>query len=327
MAENGTNGFNPIKLMWHVHPEQTKEWFEKETRSMSRKDIAQELMCSFMSSGETVFDPEDLKRMEGLIKEPIHKTAFDRNLWVWEEYDPKYSYMMACDCARGDGQDYSVFHIFKLETMEIVAEYQGKVAPDMFANLINQAGREYGRCLVVVENASVGFAVLDKLVDYEYPSIFYSTKTTHEYVEQYTAQMSTNCVPGFTTSVKTRPLILAKLEEFVRHGTLKVYSKRLVNEMRTFVWHNGRPQSMRGYNDDLVMSCAIGCWIKETALSENIQDLKYRKSFLGAFKKSTSFLEDIPGMPVSTDGARAKEQRKAADIYQKHGWVLGIRKG
>ncbi len=30
------------------------------------------------------------------------------------------------DVSRGDGADFSTFHIIKLETLEIVGEYQGK---------------------------------------------------------------------------------------------------------------------------------------------------------------------------------------------------------
>ena len=49
--------------------------------------------------------------------------------------------------------------------MEIIAEYQGKVTPDLFSEIVCNAGREYGNAMVVVENNSVGFAVLDKLAD------------------------------------------------------------------------------------------------------------------------------------------------------------------
>ena len=44
------------------------------------------------------------------------------NFWIWEEYKPGSTYMLSADVARGDGQDYSVFHIVKIETMEIIAE-------------------------------------------------------------------------------------------------------------------------------------------------------------------------------------------------------------
>lgn len=44
-AEAGLNEFNPIKFMWDVHPERDQAWFDKETRNMSKKQIAQELLC------------------------------------------------------------------------------------------------------------------------------------------------------------------------------------------------------------------------------------------------------------------------------------------
>ena len=96
--------------------------------------------------------------------------------------------MLVADVSRGDGADFSVFHIFKLETMEIIAEYQGKVTPDLFSDIVFNAGREYGNAMIVVENNSVGFAVLDKLIDRAYPNIYHSIKSTHEYIDQYQAE-------------------------------------------------------------------------------------------------------------------------------------------
>ena len=41
-AEQGGNDFKYTKLLWDVHPERDKEWFDKETKNMSRREIAQE---------------------------------------------------------------------------------------------------------------------------------------------------------------------------------------------------------------------------------------------------------------------------------------------
>ena len=35
----------------------------------------------------------------------------------------------------------------------------------MYANMLNQVGREYGGCMLVVENNSIGYTVLDKLIE------------------------------------------------------------------------------------------------------------------------------------------------------------------
>ena len=94
-AENKTNDFYPTKLPWDVHPDRGEQWFEKETRNLSRREIAQELECNFNMSGETVFAPEDLEMYHNAIREPKYRTGFDRNLWIWEERKPENTYLIS----------------------------------------------------------------------------------------------------------------------------------------------------------------------------------------------------------------------------------------
>ncbi len=322
-AEQDGNDFNAVRLPWDVHPERDREWFEKETKNMSRRQIAQELECSFNMSGETVFHPEDIARIQETVCDPKYKTGFDRNYWIWKEYDSGVPYLLSADVARGDGKDYSVFHIFDTVSMEIVAEYQGKITPDIFSDMIYNAGKEYGNCMVVVENNSVGFTVLDKLKEKQYPNIFYSIKSTHEYIDPVLAENATNAVGGFTTSQKTRPLVIAKLEEFVRNKLIKVNSSRLFNEMKTFIWNHGRPEAMRSYNDDLIMACAIGCWIRETALVENKRNIEYNRAFLDTMLSTkTTINTTIKGMQGYDSGNTFEKTRKEKEILQQHAWLF-----
>ena len=60
------------------------------------------------------------EKLKAFVKEPKYRTGFDRNFWIWEEYQEGFTYMVSADVARGDGKDYSTFHIFKIETMEVV---------------------------------------------------------------------------------------------------------------------------------------------------------------------------------------------------------------
>ena len=106
-----------------------------------------------------------------------------------------------------------------------------------------------------------------------------------------------NAVAGFSMTSKTRPLIVAKMEEFIRNNLINMYSTRLLSEMKTFVWNNGRAEAMRSYNDDLIMACAVGCWVRDTALANSHRDLEYNKAFLGAITKTNSELDTrINGM-------------------------------
>ena len=38
----------------------------------------------------------------------------------------------------------------------------------------------------------------------DYPNLYYSTKSSHEYVEAMTAEVQNGVVPGFSTTSKTR---------------------------------------------------------------------------------------------------------------------------
>ena len=296
-AESGTNDFYMTTLLWDTHPDRDKKWFEKETMNMSRRQIAQELECNFNVSGETVIHPDDLQWYLERATTPEYRTGFDRNYWIWKRFDTEKPHLIVADVARGDGQDNSAFHVFELDSMEVVAEYIGKPTPDDFADILYNVAREYGNPMLVIENNNIGYAVLKKLLDNGYPNLYHSTKGDHRYIDPITAQWHSNAIPGFTTSSKTRPLIVAKMEEFMRNKLIKINSNRLLSEMKTFIWHNGRPEAMRSYNDDLVMSFAIGCWVRDTVIVESQKNVEYSKQFLTSISTShTNISTTIPGM-------------------------------
>lgn len=319
-AEASKNDFYPIKLFWNVHPDRDQAWFDKETKNMSERQIAQELECSFNASGDTVIAGRDIERLHSQTTEPKYKTGFDRNFWIWESYDPSKKYMLVADVARGDGTDFSTFHIFNIETMEQVAEYHGKLPLDEFSRHLFDAGKEYGGCLAVVENNSFGVGVANKIKELGYPNVFYSNKN-NEYIDQMIAEGLSINSPGVYVSVKTRPLIIAKFEEFIRNNFLKINSIRLVNELKTFIWNHGKAEAMRSYNDDLVMPCAIACWVRDTAIQNNIKDLQYRTAILSSMSVSSkNFDTKISGMfgyKPTKDSLAAKYSE-----YQEHSWIL-----
>ncbi len=89
--------------------------------------------------------------------------------------------------------------------------------------------------------------------------------------------------------------------------------------MKTFVWQNSRPQAMRGFNDDLIMSFAIGCWVKDTAFTVNERELAYNKAFLTTMSQATTKINtSIPGMI----GHKAVKKGDIAKQYQEYSWLL-----
>ncbi len=324
-AEAGTNAFHMTTLLWSVHPDRDKKWFDKETKNMSKRQIAQELECNFNVSGETVIHPDDIHWYLERTTAPEYRTGFDRNYWIWKKYNADKTHMIVADVARGDGKDNSAFHIFELETMEVVGEYVGKPTPDDFADILYSVAGEYGNPMLVIENNNIGYAVLKKLLDKGYHNLYHSAKGDHHYVDPVTAQWQSNVIPGFTTSSKTRPLIVAKMEEFMRNKLIKINSNRLLSEMKTFIWQAGRPQAMRSYNDDLVMSFAIGCWVRDTVIIENQKNVEYSKQFLSSITTSkTQISTTIPGM---RDHKVTKENQRSAEAISFNEQYIGLIKG
>ena len=282
-AEDGTNDFNFIKLHWSVHPERGQEWRDEQDKLLGPSLAAQECDCDFITSGRGVIDGlllENLK--ESSVREPMEKRGIDSNYWIWQPPNYTKNYVVSADVSRGDGTDYSAFHIIDVETLEQVAEYKGKISTQDFGNMLVNVASEYNNALLVVENNNIGWAAIQQVIDREYPNLFYTSKdlqyvdVQHQMTNKYRVQ-ERNMVPGFSTTQKTRPLIVAKLEEMFREESVVVHSQRLIDELFVFIYNGNRAEAMTGYNDDLVMSFAIALWVRDTALRLRAEGIELSK--------------------------------------------------
>ena len=80
---------------------------------------------------------------------------------------------------------------------------------------------------------------------------------------------------------------------------------------------------MKKYNDDLIMACAIACWVSDTAYAENKKDVAYKQAFLNSMGKADKILStSIPGMSGHKQRASNKEMQKAKDKYEQFSWLL-----
>ena len=110
------------------------------------------------------------------------------------------------DVARGDGNDFSTFHIMDIETMTQVAEYKDHPGTKEFAQMLVASATEWNNCLLVVENANIGWDTVQTVVDRGYTNMYYSAKSDAANITQdnFYNRNENNLVPGFTNSQKTR---------------------------------------------------------------------------------------------------------------------------
>jgi hypothetical protein len=284
IAVEGVPSFLPIKLPWYVHPERDEQWRKNQDQLLGDPRLAaQECDCDFNTSGDTVFYSEQLEFiLSTTIKDPVEKRGVDRNLWVWESPDYTRSYMVVADVARGDGKDSSAAHIIDIESNTQVAEYKGQLSPREFGYFLCGLATEYNNAMLVVENANVGWSTIEAIQEREYKNLYYSTKSEALTAENYLDRSDdpSKMVPGFTMSLKTRPLVINKFREYVGDKSVTIRSKRLLEEMKVFMWKNGRAEAQSGYNDDLVMSMATGMFVRDTALKFKSQNMDLTRAAL-----------------------------------------------
>ena len=289
-AENNQNDFLPIRLPWDVHPERDQVWRDRQDELLGDPRLAsQECDCDFSTSGDIVFHSEWIEFIsQTTVQDPLERRGVDQNLWVWENADYSREYMIVADVARGDGKDFSACHVIDIQNNTQVAEYRGQLPPKEFGYFLTGLATEYNNAMLVVENANIGWATLDAIREREYRNLYQSPKsdalTAESFLRVY--EGNSEMVPGFTMSMRTRPLCINKFREFVGDRSVIIRSKRLLEEMKVFIWRNGRPEAQSGYNDDLVMSFGIGMFLRDTSLKFQQQSLDMARAALGSIKSN-----------------------------------------
>jgi hypothetical protein len=312
--------FTPIFLDWRVHPDRDQEWRDKQTEALGDKGARQEHDADFLATGNAVIDPDITKwYRETYEREPLEYRGFDKNYWIWRYPDASKTYIVVADVSRGDATDFSAFHVFDIDACEQVAEYKGRLDTADFGNMLYAVATDYNDALLIVENANIGWAVIQKLIDRNYKNLYYTEKDIHytdpdrEYLSKSYSQIEKTKVAGFTTSVRTRPLIISKLDEYMRDGynheeenVITIYSKRFYDELDVFIWNGSKAEAMEGYNDDLVMAMSITLWIRDTALKLRQQGIELTRVAL----------DNISQVRAPQDAIYTSKSKTAVDQYK-----------
>lgn len=322
-AEVGKNDFFPLKLRWNLHPDRDEAWEQRERANMSPREFAQEYDCDFLGSGNSVIEPDILSFYEETyIQDPVERRFMGGDFWIWQYPDYSKQYIVCADVARGDGSDYSAFHVIDATTCEQVAEYKSQVDTRTFANMLVSVATEYNNALLVPENANVGWDVVNTIIEKGYQKLYYSPRAYGEmHMDKWLAKMeSDQTIPGFTTSTKTRPLVISKMESYIREKVFIFRSKRLLEELRVFIWQNGKAQSQNGYNDDLVMALGIGLFTRDTAMKFYEQGMDLSRAMISNINRTTNGYIG-PSLPNGTQNPYMVNDGRGG--FEDISWVLG----
>jgi hypothetical protein len=296
-AVDGTNGYKPVFIPWFMDPEyreKVPENFERtpEEEELSekynlddgqlmfrRRKVAQngidlfkqeypaEPEEAFLTTGRPVFAPETLQTQLDEAKDPVHRLALEGEEWLenvrgeltlYHKHDAGERYTIGADVAMGvRGGDWSVAQVLDSKKRQ-VATYRAQVHPDYFAEVLYRLGEFFNFALIIVENNSHGILTATRLgKDFSYPNFFVEVQ-----IDKLTDKETTKL--GFTTTAKTKPLVIDELRAAMREGELQLNDKTTIREMLTYiVTESGAMEAEHGCFDDTVMALALANHVHE----------------------------------------------------------------
>ncbi len=310
-------------------------WYEEMAADMGDpKKIAQELDVSFIGSGGNVIDDEFITyHEENFVKDPEFSAEIEKSMWIWKKPEVGHKYIMGVDVSRGDGKDSSTIVILDFDNLEQVAEFRYKLPPDMLAEIVYKYGNMYNAYTVVDITGGMGVSTVLKLLEMEYKHLHYDDPKSRKLSEKYakTVFKEGDKVPGFNVG-NTRLQLVSELEEHIRENKTIIRSQRMISELRTFVYRNGRPDHMDGYHDDVVMAYAMAIFIIQTSFKKLEQVEKQTKAMLESWI-NVSTKETIPLLSeqhinpfyTNTPTYHPKQPNNGNNDNGEYNWLFGIR--
>jgi len=315
-------------------------WFESMSKKFKydRRKIAQELECDFLGSGDGVI-PADIQEniAKNMIREPIEK-YMQATFWQWKEPIIGHRYIMGVDVSRGDSEDFSAISIIDFDDREQVAEYIGKIPPDDLAAVAYKWAILYGNAFIVTDiTGGMGVATSRKLTELNYKNVYIEGINTQNIWEYNSKAMEK--IPGLNFNNK-RTQIVAAFEEQLRKGFI-VRSARLLNELNTFVYMNGRPDHMKGTHDDAIMGMSMALYAADVSFNLLQKNENANKAMLDSWTMSERSYETNKSFysygtafdqigSMGTDNNNLYYQDNTMNVskqtYQENSWLFGGRR-
>ena len=311
-------------------------WYEEMCRDMNgdKKQIAQELDVSFVSSGGNVVDDEYIDfQTQNNVQEPKYKAEMEKSMWIWKEPEEGHKYIMGVDVSRGDGKDSSTIVILDFDGLEQVAEFKYKLPPDLLAEIVYKYGNLYQAYTVVDITGGMGVSTVMKLLEMGYKHLHYDDPRSRKLSEKYakTLYKQGDKVPGFNVG-SSRLQMVSDMEEHIRENKTIIRSVRLISELKTFVYRNGRPDHMDGYHDDIIMALAMPIYVVQTTFKKLKQIENQTRAMLDSWttvsnssNKITPKQTHVNPFYSNTPTYHPKQNNNKNNDNGEYNWLFGIK--
>ena len=272
-TEVGRNGFAPYLAIWDEHPDRDETWANAERSRVGEERFRREHQCEFLVFDETLINSISLSNLEGT--DPVMKMGQAR--W-YKNIEPHLTYIVSLDPSLGTGGDYAAIQILEVPTLIQVCEWHHNMTPIQsqvrilrdLCRFIDEKCGGTASLYYSVENNNVGEAALvaiNELGEESFPGLFLSEPIKKGHVRRFRK--------GFNTTHSAKIATCAKLKQLIESSQLKINSKSLISELKTFIASGISFKAKTGQHDDLVSSLLLA--LRMVMLLQDWDPLIYEK--------------------------------------------------
>ncbi len=280
-AIDKTNTYFPYRVdYWQVPEYRVDNWKEDMISDIGLIAFNSEYGNQFIGSQTTAISPtalQNLKSSSPIREEKIHDGTYK----VYEEYDPKSTYIASVDVSTGSGNDHSILQIYRVDWRKPIEEdyieYANKLdtMPEAIikeiiqcaifrSNLINipsfvdytfEILPQWGEPYFILENNGIGQSFADKMqTEYYWENSYYHPDSA---------------TVGVNSNGATKIQMVNSLKYYTEKNKLIIRDVDTVNEFLTFIEKksssgNSKFQAEEGSYDDCVVSTGWGCFLCDT---------------------------------------------------------------
>ena len=272
-AEEKTNGYEFVKVMWHDVPGRDDKWRQETIESLDHDEekFNQEYCCQFLGSSGTLISGSKLKELS--YSTPLYQSE---GLLQYEKPTGNHVYAMTVDVSRGKGLDYSTFNVIDITSMpykQVCTFRANFISPIDFASIIYRVATAYNGAFVLTEINDIGAQVSDTLVmDFGYENMLYTENGGRE-GKRISNGFGKITDTGVRTTKSVKGIGCSMLKMLVEQNQLIIYDFNTIQELSRFSKKGNSYEAEQGAHDDLVMNLVLFAWLTSQAYFKEITDI------------------------------------------------------
>lgn len=276
-AEQGINGFTPIRADYWEHPDRDEKWAQEQRELLGDVKFSQEVLCSFLGSSYTLIPADTLSRLSPI--RPVHSTE---DLNIYENPIKEHMYVLTVDPSKGVGGDNSIVQVIDITETPYrqVAKYKNNtISPLLFPNIIYKLAKDFNNAHVLVEiNISEQVAhILHHELEYENMIIINKKPKGLDKGQAAGGGFGGRPFLGINTDKKTKRIGCANLKSLMVENKLLIQDSDTISELSTFIENKDSYEADDGYHDDLVMGLVIFSWLTTQQYFKELTNVNLRK--------------------------------------------------